>query len=163
MTTPFTYHSEHHADRQHRWIHFLMFAAAFVLILAGAYEVFLYFTDWHATEDDHSWLHLILAAIYLTIGGLLAFAGYRHIHSDPHVGERFVTIKDGVLSYHLIVTEPTEQIDLTDIVAVEQPNVRDLVLQLRDGSKRILPIYLITNEHKQTELVDALRPAATIQ
>ena len=159
MTTPFTYHSEHHADRQHRWIHFLMFAAAFVLILAGIYESFLYLTDWHAAEDDHSWFHLVLAGIYLTVGGLLAFAGMRHVRSGQHVGERFVTIKEGTLSYHLITTEPTQRITVAEITAVERRNVRDLVICLRDGTERILPIYLITNELKQAELVEALHPA----
>ncbi|MFT5999474.1 MAG: hypothetical protein ACI81P_001932, partial [Neolewinella sp.] len=58
MILRYSYHSEHNAEPSNRWIHFLLFLGAFILLLAAGQQLFLYFTDWHAADDEHSWWHL---------------------------------------------------------------------------------------------------------
>ena len=58
--------------------------------------------------------------------------------------------------------EPTQKADeetilLADIASVDQPNVRDLKVTLKDGNTVIVPIYLIAGEEKQEELLETVR------
>lgn len=158
MILRYTYHSEHHADRQHRWVHFLTFAGAVLLLIAGAYELFLFFTDWHSSDDAHGYWTLALALAYLIVGGALTYAGIRHVNHADHTTERYVRVDDENLMYHLGKEEGT--IPLTQIANVNRPNIRDLRIELKDGSTRLLPLYLITNKEKQDELITTLQEAA---
>ncbi|NJC27192.1 hypothetical protein [Neolewinella antarctica] len=157
MTPRYTYQSEHQAAGQHRWIHFLQFAGAFLLLLAGLYELYLFFTDWTATEEDHSYWHLVFALIYLAISALLAYSGTQHVGHSADPAERFVRIDDKKLSWSLHQQPETEEVALTNIASFTQPNVRDLRLVLVGGGEKVLPIYLISDQEKQEELVDVLR------
>lgn len=154
MTLRYTYHSEHHADRQDRWIHFLLYAGAFLLFLAGLYELFLFFTDWNGAEGEHSYWYLLFGLGYLLIGGLLAYTGYRYNNHQGDASERFVRMNATELSWNLEQEDKVHRVLLADIQSVEHPNVRDLVLNLKDEGRQVLPIYLIANPEKQQELID---------
>ena len=162
MTLRYTYHSEHHADRQDRWVHFLLFAGAFLLLIGGVYELFLFFTDWTHDAQEHSWWHLVISLLYLLLGGLLAYAGIRHVHAGKHhPSERYVRVDDERLVWRLDQLDTEQRVPLASIASVHQPSIRDLVITLRDGSRRTLPIYLVTNSEKQEELVRELNSVAT--
>ncbi|OAV43321.1 hypothetical protein [Lewinella sp. 4G2] len=156
MPLRFTYHSEHHADKQDRWIHFLLFAGAFLLLIAGLYELFLFITDWNSAEEEHSYYYLIFAVGYLLLGGLLAYAGIRHVNANHDPADRYVRVSETELIWSLTQHPDVFKVALADIASVEQPNVRDLVITKKDGGKEVLPIYLISNEEKQRELVKVL-------
>ena len=156
MKLRYSYRPEHQAAGRHRWVHFLLFAAAALLLIGGIYELFLFFTDWNHDVDDHSWWYLVFAAIYLAIGSLLAYAGIRHVNANRHPGERYVRVDDEKLSWHLTQTGEAEEVALADIESVAEPNVRDLVITTKGGSVKTLPIYLITDPAKQRGLVAIL-------
>ncbi len=152
----YTYHSEHNAGHQHRWMRFLLFAGAFLLLLAGLYELFLFFTDWSAAEDDHAWWYLALAVLYLSLGGLLTYAGLRHLNGKSHPEERFLTVSDDAIRWSLTQDPTTHELPLEDLAGVERLNVRDLRLTTKSGEHRVVPIYLIANEPKQEQLLTVL-------
>lgn len=156
MTLRYTYHSEHHTDKKDRWVHFLLFAAAFLLLSAGGYELFLFLTDWNGAEEDHSYYYLVFALGYILLGLLLAYAGVRHLQSGNDHRERFVRVDEKTLSWNLTQNSEVEKVDLSTITSFGRPNVRDLVLQLRGGGQKVLPIYLIDDENKQAELLSVL-------
>lgn len=159
MRLRYSYHSEHHAAPSDRWVHFLLFVGAFLLLLAAGQQFFLFFTDWHAADDEHSWGHLTLGVIYLVIGGVLAYIGYRHEHASRGVTDRYVRVTDTELTWSLTQKTEEERIPLASIRAVERLNIRDLQLTLQEGTQEILPIYLVANEEKQEELMEVLRAA----
>lgn len=156
MILRYSYHSEHHAEPRDRWVHFLLFLGAFILLLAAGQQLFLYFTDWHAADDEHSWWHLGFGLGYLLVGGALAYAGYRHECASRGPADRYVRISDDDLTWSLTQKIDEKKIALADIAGLERVNIRDLKLTLKDGSSVILPIYLVTNEAKQEELMEVL-------
>lgn len=157
MKLRYTYHSEHHAEPTDRWVHFLLFLGAFLLLLAAGQQWFLYFTDWHASDQEHSLWHLGLGVIYLVIGAVLAYIGYRHEHASRGVNDRYVRIDETHLRWSLTQKIDEKTVLLTDIASVERPNVRDLKLTLTDGSTVTLPIFLVASEGKQEELLATLK------
>ncbi|MEM9928645.1 MAG: phage holin family protein [Bacteroidota bacterium] len=156
MRLRYSYHSEHHAEPRDRWIHFLLFIGAFALLLAAGQQFFLYFTDWHAADDEHSWWHLILALVYLLIGGVLAYLGYRQEHASRGAIDRYVRVGEDDLVWSLTQRTDEEKIKLADVAAVERLNIRDLKITLKDGTVAILPIFLVANAEKQAELIQVL-------
>jgi len=156
MILRYSYHSEHHAEPRARWVHFLLFLGAFILLLAAGQQLFLYFTDWHTSEEEHSWWHLGLGLGYLLVGGGLAYAGYRHEYASRGPADRYVRVSNDELTWSLTQKLEEQKIALADIAGMERLNVRDLKLTLKDGNTVILPIYLVTNEAKQEELMEVL-------
>jgi len=153
MRLRYSYHSEHHAEPSARWVHFLLFLGAFLLLLAAGQQFFLFATDWHASDEGHSWWHLTLGLIYLLIGAALAYVGYRHEHASRGPADRYVRVGEDDLTWSLTQKVDEKKIALADIAVVERPNIRDMKLTLQDGNTVILPIYLITSEGKQDELL----------
>lgn len=156
MKLRYAYHSEHNADKQDRWIHFVLFVGALLLLLAASQQLFLHFTAWHAADEAHNWNHLILGIVYLLIAGLLTFIGLRLKNNSQGDADRYVRIGEEDITWHLNQKETENRVVLADIASFNQPNVRDLVLTLKDGNSVVLPIYLIANEEKQEELTDVL-------
>lgn len=157
MKLRYSYHSEHHAEPSARWVHFLLFLGAFILLLAAGQQFFLFATDWHASDEGHSWWHLTLGLIYLTVGAVLAYVGYRHEHASRGPADRYVRIGEDDLTWSLTQKLEEKKIALADIASVERPNIRDLKISLKDGEVVILPIFLITSEGKQEELLATLK------
>jgi hypothetical protein len=157
MKLRYSYHSEHHAEPKDRWVHFLLFLGAFLLLLAAGQQWFLYFTDWHAADGEHSYWHLGLGAIYLLIGAVLAYIGYRHEHASRGACDRYARVDETHLRWSLTQKVDEESIALADIASVERPNVRDLKIILKDGKTIVLPIFLIASEGKQEELLGMIR------
>ena len=157
----YSFHADHAAPdpKVTRWLHVLFYLAALLLLLAGSYSLYLYFTHWSAGEDDEEWWHLVLGLIYLIISGLIAYATYRHGGPDA-VDEaappRYVAIENGRMVYELNQLEGRQEVQLSEVERVERPSVRDLILHLRSGQRRVLPIYLIDDEAKQQELEQLL-------
>ena len=160
MKLRYTYHSEHHADNKDRWFHFVLFAGAFLLLLAAGQQFFLFFTDWHASDEEHSWWHLGLGVTYLLGGLLMAYAGYRADHASRGDLDRYVRVSEKHLSWKLDQKEGEQELLLEDITGIERPNIRDLVLKIQGGSQIFLPIYLVTHEGKQNELMAILQAQA---
>jgi len=156
MKLRYSYHSEHHAEPSDRWVHFLLFLGAFLLLLAAGQQFFLFATDWHASDEGHSWWHLALGLIYLFVGATLAYVGYRHEHASRGPADRYVRIGEDNLSWSLTQKVDEKKVALADIAAVERLNIRDLKLTLQNGDTVILPIYLITSDAKQEELLTSL-------
>lgn len=157
MKLRFSYHSEHQADPGSRWVHFLLFAGAILLLAAAAQQLFLWWTDWHATDDATGGYHLIMGAVYLLFGAGLAFIGYRRARASRGVTDRYVRIDDDSLRWKLTQQEAEQRLPLARITAVERTNVRDLTLTLADGGREVIPIYLVSNPVKQGELEAVLR------
>ncbi|MEO0733156.1 MAG: hypothetical protein AAFZ52_09995 [Bacteroidota bacterium] len=156
MKLHYVYHSEHNADAQDRWVHFLLFAGALVLLFAGGQQLFLFFTDWHATDHEHSWWHLGLGLGYLVVGLGLGYYGYRVDRASRGAADRYVRVDEEYLSWHLHQQDDKEQVALAQIKKVERRNIRDLVLTLKSGTEITLPVFLIGNEGKQEELMRVL-------
>lgn len=157
MKLRYSYHSEHHAEPADRWVHFLLFLGAFLLLLAAGQQIFLFATDWHASDEEHSWWHLLLGLIYLLTGALLAYVGFRHEHATRGPADRYVRIGESELTWSLTQKLDEKKVVLADIAAVDRPNIRDLKLTLNDGTTVILPVYLLTSEAKQDELMMTLK------
>ena len=160
MKLRYTYHSEHHAEPNDRWVHFLLFLGAFLLLLAAGQQLFLFFTDWHASDQENSYWHIGLGVIYLIIGAVLAYIGYRHEHTTRGACDRYARIDDTHLRWSLTQKVDEESVLLENIAAIERTNIRDLKLTLQDGTSVVLPIYLIASEGKQEELLDVLNEPA---
>lgn len=156
MRLRYSYHSEHHAEPTDRWVHFLLFLGAFLLLLAAGQQFFLFVTDWHASDEAHSWWHLTLGLIYLLVGAALAYAGYRHEHASRGPADRYVRVGEEDLTWSLTQKVDEKKVALADISTVERPNIRDLKLTLKDGSSVILPVYLVTCQAKQNDLLATL-------
>lgn len=157
MKLRYSYHSEHHAEPGDRWVHFLFFLGAFLLLLAAGQQWFLYFTDWHAADGENSYWHLGLGLIYLIVGAVLAYVGYRHERASRGATDRYARIDETHLRWSLTQKVDEESILLADIAGVERPNVRDLKVTLRDGNTVTLPIFLIDSEGKQEELIETIQ------
>lgn len=160
MKLRYSYHSEHHATPTDRWVHFVLFIGAILLLLASGQQWFLYFTDWHATDDGHSNNHLLLAVVYLLFGGALALVGYRHERASRGVSDRYVRVDEDTLRWSLTQRAEESCVTVAEIAAVDQPNIRDLRITLTNGETVVLPIYLITSPAKREELVRTLTPSA---
>ncbi len=156
MRLRYSYHSEHHAASSNRWVHFLLFVGALLLLLAAGQQLFLFLTDWHAADDEHSWWHLILALVYLVVGGVLAFIGYQQKNASGGVTDRYVRVSEEDLTWSLTQKTEEEKISLADIAQVERLNIRDLRITLQNGETEVLPIFLVDNEEKQEELLRVL-------
>lgn len=156
MILRYSYHSEHHAEARDRWVYFLLFLGAFLLLLAAGQQFFLFFTDWHASEEDHSWWYLGLGLCYLLAGAGLAYAGYRHERASRGPADRYVRVSEDALTWSLMPATDEKRVSLADIADVERSNIRDLKISLRDGSTVVLPIYLVTSPAKQEELLSVL-------
>lgn len=157
MKLRYSYHSEHHGEPRDRWAHFLLFLAALLLLFAAAQQAFLFFTDWHASDEDPSWWPPVLGLLYLTVGGALAYLGYRHERGSRGGCDRYVRVGEDELVWSLTQRVAEDRLPLAEIVGVEQPTVRELRLTLRDGTTVVLPFYLITSTGKQEELLAVLR------
>lgn len=156
MKLRYSYHSEHHAEPSDRWVHFLLFLGAFLLLLAAGQQFFLFATDWHASDEGHSWWHLTLGLAYLLVGAAMAYIGYRHEHASRGPADRYVRIGEDDLTWSLTQKLDEQNVALADITAVDRPNIRDLKLTLKGEKSVVLPIYLITCDAKQEELLTTL-------
>lgn len=156
MKLRYSYHSEHQAKFSERWFHFLLYLIAFFLLLAAGQKFFLFATDWRTSDDEQSWWLLIQGLIFLLMGGTAAYTGYVYKRATRSLAERFVQIGEKTLNWNLTQEPDYKKVVLADLAAVERPNIRDLKLTLKDGITVILPIYLITSEAKQDELLNTL-------
>lgn len=156
MKLRYSYHSEHNADAQDRWMHFIFFLGTFFLYFAAGNEFFLYFTDWHSDVDDSSLRHLVLGVIYLLAGSFLLWAGIRAVRHSRGEADRYVRVDDEFVTWHLEQGVAEQSVELAGIESVKRLNVRELALGLNGGTSATLPIYLIANEEKQNELVRVL-------
>ena len=87
----------------------------------------------------------------------MAYAGIRHVRAGKHhPSERYVRVSDEQLTWRLDQLDTEQRVPLVSIASVQQTNIRDLVITLKDGSQRTLPIYLVTNLEKQVELIREL-------
>lgn len=155
MKLRYSYHSEHNADKQDRWIHFVLFIGAILLLLAGGHQLYVHFTGWQTTGDD-SYRHLMLGIIYLMSGIVIALWGMRLHNVSNGEADRFVRVDEEQITWDLTQIDGERSIQLADIARVERTSVRDLALTLASEQTVILPIYLIANEEKQEELLKVL-------
>ncbi|WP_116108058.1 DUF308 domain-containing protein [Lewinella sp. IMCC34191] len=163
MAPDFHFRADHPDPGTTRWLHICFYLGAVLLAIAGVYELYLYATHWSAGEDSsHLWM-LILGVIYLVVAGLVAYATYNHGGSGEIPPERFVRIQDGVMTYQLDQLQKEQKIRLANVRSVHRPTVRDLVLELTDGRRVTLPVYLIDEEEKQRELEVFLTRSASSQ
>jgi hypothetical protein len=160
MKLRYTYHSEHHAEPKDRWIHFLLFLGAFLLLIAAGQQWFLFFTDWHASDTEHSYWHLGLGLVYLVIGAVMAYIAYRHENSSRGAADRYARIDETHLRWSLTQKTDEESVALEEIATAERTNIRDLRITRKDGTSVVLPIFLIASEGKQEELLDLLKETA---
>lgn len=157
MKLRYSYHSEPTTKPRARWVHFLLFSGAFLLLVAAAQQFFLFFTDWHASDQEHSYWFLILGLVYLLLGGLLAWWGYRLVNARRANFARYVHIDEAFITWQLYQPDGVQRLALKDLVKAEQLNVRELQLTRADGSTQVLPIYLVDGAAKQEELLATLR------
>ncbi len=157
MKLRYSYHSEPTAKPRAPWVHFLLFSGAFLLLVAAAQQFFLFSTDWHASDQEHSYWFLILGLVYLLLGGALAWWGFRLVKARRSDFERYVHIDDASITWQLYQPDGVQRMALKDLVKAEQLNVRELQLTRTDGSTLVLPIYLVDGEAKQEELLETLR------
>lgn len=155
MKLRYSYHSEHNADKQDRWIHFILFLGAIALLLAAAYQLYVHFTGWQTSGDDANW-HLMLGLIYLMAGLVVALWGMRLHKSSNGEADRYARIDEERITWDLTQIDGEQTVRLENITKVERTSVRDLELTLTGGGKILLPIYLIANEEKQEELLKVL-------
>jgi len=155
MKLRYSYHSEHNADKQDRWIHFVLFIGAIALVLAAAQQLYVQFFSWQAA-DDGSYLHLILGLAYLLIAAVLIFWGLRLRNASRGEADRYVRIDDKYLTWDLTQVDGEQKITLDDLERVDRQSIRDLALTLKSEQTVILPIYLIANHDKQEELLKLL-------
>lgn len=128
------------------WPKWLFYAGALLLLVAGGYSLYLYFTAWSDGNDAGHWWDFVLGILYLIFGTLLlfatmAYARRRALRETPP--DRYVIVKDRQLTYELDQISGLQTIDLTQVQSVERTSVRDLIFQMKDGSTRVLPIYLV--------------------
>ena len=164
MTPTYDFHTPPPPNpRTTQLLHWLFYLGALLLLLAAIHSLYLYFTHWSGGEDDHPIWQLILGLIYLSVGGLIAYATYAHSQGDDEdvPPQRYVRIEDGKLIYELDQLNGRQEIALERIEGVKRASVRDLLLELRGGERVLLPIYLIDDEEKQRELEDVLSPRQT--
>lgn len=157
MKLRYSYHSEPDAKPKARWVHFLMFSGAFLLLVAAVQQLFLFFTDWHASDQEHSYWFLLLAIVYLLLGAALAWWGYRLVNARRDDFERYIHIDDAFITWRLYQPEGVQRIALKDLARAEQLNIRELQLTRTDGTAVLLPIYLVDGAAKQEELLETLR------
>lgn len=156
MKLRYSYHSEHNADAQDRWSHFLLFLGALIAFAAAVQRLFHYFTDWSGEENSSNWGALALGIMYLIAGVCLIILGLRALRASRGVADRYVRVDDTHLRWHLLQTEEEQSVALANLEGVERRSVRELVLRLRGGEEVVFPIYLVANEEKQRELVSVL-------
>ncbi|MBC6996320.1 hypothetical protein QWY85_19895 [Neolewinella lacunae] len=157
MKLRYSYHSEPAARPRARWVHFLLFSGAFLLLVAAGQQFFLFFTDWHASDQEHSYWFLLLGIVYLLLGAVLAWWGYLLFKARRNDFERYVRIDDTSITWQLYQPDGVQRMALKDLVKAEQLNVRELQLTRTDGSTLVLPIYLVDGAAKQEELLATLR------
>ena len=154
MKLRYSYHSEHNADRQDRWIHFVLYLGALALLLAAAQQLLVHFFGWESSTTGY-W-HLTLPAIYLIVAAVLAFLGGRARNASRGEADRYVRIDDERILWHLTQVDAETSVALANIERVDRRTIRDLVLTLESGEEKVLPIYLIANHEKQEELLRTL-------
>ncbi|MGB3800889.1 MAG: DUF308 domain-containing protein [Lewinella sp.] len=161
MAPEFHFRADHPDPGTTRWLHICFYVGAVLLAVAGVYELYLYATHWSAGDDSSYLWMLVLGIVYLIVAGLVAYATYNHGGSEEIPPERFVHIEGGVMTYELDQLQGREEIRLADIQAVHRPSVRELILELRDGKRITMPVYLIDEEDKQNELEALLNRSAS--
>ena len=164
MTPTYDFHTPPPPNpRTTRLLHWLFYLGALLLLVAAIHSLYLYFTHWSGGEDDHPIWQLVLGLIYLVVSGLIAYATYTHGQGDEEElpPPRYVRIENGKLTYELDQLNGRQEIALDRIKRVKRASVRDLLLELRDGERVLLPIYLIDDEGKQAELEEVLSPRQT--
>lgn len=139
-----------------RLLHFCFYLGALLLLVAGVHALYLYFTAWSTVGDTaHLW-QLVLGIVYLLVSGLVAYATYNHSHprgGEPAVdAERFAEVKGGRLTYELDQIAGRQSVALDQVAKAEKPSVRELVLTLKDGTRQVIPVYLIDDDAKRQEL-----------
>jgi hypothetical protein len=154
MKLRYSYHSAHNAATTDRWRHFLVFLAALLLLIAGSVQLYRYLSHW-GDADPHLW-ELVLGIGYFVIGLTLALYGYRLANASYGAEDRFVRISEDTLSWKLTQQDGENSLPLADLRSAERLNVRDLKIG-HTGGETILPIFLITDEGKQEELMTVLR------
>ena len=161
MVADYHFRADHPNPNTTRWLHVLFYCGALLLALAGVYELYQYATHWtDGTDHSHLW-QLILGIVYLIVAGLVAYATYNHGGSGEIPPDRYVDVKNNTLVYELDQLAGKQTIDLSNLRRVTRPSVRELILELEDGSQRVLPVYLIDEDDKQAELERVLRAAAS--
>ena len=160
MAADFHFRADHPNPRTTRWLHVLFYVGAFLLAFAGVYELYQYATHW-TDGNDHSHLwQLALGIVYLIVAALIAYATYNHGGSGEIPPDRYVEVTGNTLVYELDQLDGRQTVDLRNLVAVDRPSVRELYLELRDGRRVVLPVYLIDDEARQEALEARLRAAA---
>ncbi len=155
MIPNYAFRTEHAAPRTTRWLHLLFYLGAGLLLAAAAHSLYLYFTDWSAGDDGHFW-YLVLGLVYLLVSALIAWFTYHHGDDEESPPDRYVEIRDGVMVWELDQLNGAQRVDLKTVARAERPSVRELLLTLQDGSRLMLPIYLVDEEAKQVELENIL-------
>ena len=161
MKLLYSYHNVHNASQQSRWIHFILFIGAFLLVLLALQQLYLYFTAWHVTDETRNWQTLILGCVYLTLAGIFSWFTVRSKYAAKQATDRYVRVTEDQLLWKLTQKEAVQSVPLRSITAIEQPNIRDLILHLSSDEQVTLPIYLIADEGKQKALLAALETALT--
>ncbi|WP_420458182.1 hypothetical protein [Neolewinella sp.] len=159
MTPTYDFHTPPPPNpRTTRLLHWLFYLGALLLLVAAIHSLYLYFTHWSGGEDDHPIWQLVLGLVYLVVSGLIVYATYTHGRgsAEETPPQRYVRIQDGKLVYELDQLNGRQEIALDRIERVRRASVRDLLLELRDGERVLLPIYLIDDEGKQEELEEVL-------
>lgn len=156
MKLLYSYHSEHNADKQDRWIHFLLFVGALMVLLAAVQQLYFYFTAWSSASEESGSLSLFLGVAFLLIAGWLAWSGVRLRSASRGDADRYVRVTKTALIWHLDQRDAQRSIPLSDIVSVTRLNVRELEIKCTDGTVISLPVFLIANTEKQTALITVL-------
>ncbi len=156
MKRSYSYHSASNRKGQVRWLPLGILLGAILLVLAAAQQFYLHFTAWTVEEEGNNWHHLIFGVISLVAAILAAWFGYRLRTTPSGEPDRFVTINGKELAWDLTQSERMQKTSLDGLLDVERPNVRELKLTFSSQAAIILPIYLITDEAKQEELINLL-------
>ncbi len=136
-------------------LHLLFYLGAVLLLVAAIHSLYLYFTDWSAGDDGHFW-YLVLGLVYLLVSGLIAWFTYHHGAGEETPPDRYLEIRNGVMTWELDQLKGKQRVDLKSVVRAERPSVRELSLTLQGGREVVLPIYLVDEEAKQVELENIL-------
>ena len=162
MKLQYAYHADHHHDSSDRWVHFLWYVGALLLIFAGARHLYLYFTHWEGGDTVYSALDLVIGLAELALGLFWAYRAYVHEAVDTKDPcERYVHIDDEKLLWHLEQGPTPETVPLDRIERVERSSIREVLLHTGPGQMVSFPIYLIVGEEKQREFMTALERVIT--
>lgn len=130
----------------------MVFIAALLLLFAAGHSLWMYFTHWGIGDESGPWWRLALGIVYLLIGAALVYFTFRRAARPANQIDRYVRIKDNILTYKLDQVSPERHIDLSQVKSALRTNARDLKMEMQNGTTEVLPIYLVADEEKQKEL-----------